>query len=96
MIKSKNEILEQIKAVLTDTSDSTLSVIEDITDTINDLETKVADKTDWESKFKENDESWRKKYRDRFFNTETDTDAIIKENEGDTTPLTFDKLFKEE
>lgn len=96
MIKSKTEILEQIKASLTDTSDTTLSLIEDVTDTLNDFETKVVDKTDWEAKYKENDESWRKKYRDRFFNSESDENEIRKENEGNTEPLTFDKLFKEE
>lgn len=98
-IKTKEEILASIKEKLgDDTSDEALTFIEDITDTLTDFESKTADSTDWEKKYKENDAEWRKKYKDRFFstgNTETqkddDTDLPINEDKK----LTYDELFKE-
>ena len=55
----------------------------------------------WEKKYKENDEAWRKKYRDRFFNSpsEDGNDQIKPTDDDDETSeknLTYDKLFKEE
>lgn len=51
-----------------DTSEDSIAFLEDMTDTYNDLETKAnGDGTDWEKKYKENDEAWKKKYKSRFF-----------------------------
>ena len=52
-----------------DTSDEALRFIEDVTDTIDDYESKTKDNTDWKKKYEDNDAEWRKKYKDRFFNT---------------------------
>ena len=98
-IKSKDEILEQIQARFgEDTSDETISFLEDVTDTFTDLETRASgDGVDWKAKYEENDNEWRQKYRDRFFSPE------VNDNEGDTVvdtnlddsepPKTFDDLF---
>ena len=52
-----------------DTSDESISFLEDMTDTYNDMETRASgDGVDWEKKYKELDESWKKRYRHRFFN----------------------------
>ena len=100
-VLTREQILEKIKQRIgEDTSDEALKLIEDISDTINDYETKTKDTTDWEKKYKENDEQWRKKYKDRFFNApakddkndyEYDDDDESKENK-----LTYENLFKEE
>lgn len=51
-----------------DTSDEGISFLEDMTDTYNDMEKRVnGDGVDWEKKYKELDESWKKRYRHRFF-----------------------------
>ena len=51
-----------------DTSDDGISFLEDMTDTYNELERKASgDGVDWESRYKELDESWKKRYRHRFF-----------------------------
>lgn len=51
-----------------DTSDDGISFLEDMTDTYNDMENRAkGDGTDWEKKYKELDESWKKRYRHRFF-----------------------------
>ena len=63
MVKTKDELLASIKdRFKDDTSDETISFIEDVSDTINDLETKASDETDWKSKYEENDKQWREKY----------------------------------
>lgn len=94
MIKSKDELLADIKTRIgDDTSDEAIALIENISDTIADLESKANDTTDWKAKYEENDNAWRTKYRERFFNSESqqEDDEELKETE---TPQTFDDLFK--
>lgn len=96
-VKSKTELLNAIKAKLgEDTSDETLELIEDISDTITDYETKTADSTDWKQKYQENDDNWRKKYRDRFFNTPADEAKDIPDDKlplNEDKKMTYDELF---
>lgn len=98
MIKTKEEILNYIKEILKDdTSDSALSLIEDLSDTLDNV--KTSDETDWKTKYEENDAQWRQRYRDRFFSKpaqeETDdTDETVSEETSE--PKTFSDLFKGE
>ena len=101
-VKSKDDLLNSIRAKLgDDTSDDTLSLLEDVTDTFNSL-TANPDGEDWKKKYEENDKQWREKYRDRFFNTETDGKDDDPINEPppapapSNSPTTFEELFKEE
>lgn len=94
-VRTKEEILEQLGIKFgEDTSDDTLAIIEDITDTITELENKVTDTTYWKQKYEDNDKEWREKYKSRFF------DGIQQEEEEDEyeekeVPMkTFDDLFK--
>ena len=92
MVRTKDELLASIKdRFKDDTSDETISFIEDVSDTINDLETKASDETDWKSKYEENDKQWREKYRDRFFNSEGDGPNQL--DEEPPKPMNFDDLF---
>lgn len=97
-VKTIDEIMEAIrKRIGEDTSDEAISLMEDVTDTFTDYETKVADKTDWKSKYDEMDASWRKKYMERFSGRSGDDikeeqDEDVKED-GETK--TFNELFKE-
>lgn len=97
MIKSKSEILDAIKTKFNgDTSDETIGLIEDISDTMDDYDSKVADSTDWKKKYEENDAQWRQKYTDRFFNS-GDDDVPPDENKNDKPEVkTFDDLFTTE
>lgn len=96
MVKSKEEILSLVKARIgEDTSDDALQIIEDVTDTINDYETRIADSGDWKARYEQNDADWRKKYRDRFF----DGGEVEKEEEEKTEEVKtyrYEDLFKEE
>ena len=96
-VKKGSEILAALKEKLSDTSDETLALLEDISDTFNDLETKTKDTTNWEQKYNENEEKWRKKYHERFFSSSEDDDTKDFLSEGpEEKKLTFDNLFKEE
>lgn len=97
MIKKKSELLDSIKAKFgDDTSDEAIALIEDVSDTLDDYDSKVADSTDWKQKYEENDAQWRQKYTDRFFNS-GDNDVPPDENKNDKPEVkTFDDLFTTE
>ena len=99
-VLTREQMLERIKQRIgEDTSDESLKLIEDISDTINDYETKTKGTTDWEKKYKENDEQWRKKYKDRFFNAPVNDekyDSEYDDDESKENKLTYENLFKEE
>ena len=80
------ELVEQIKTYTGDRDDDeTLSLMEDINDTLNN-------ETDWQAKYNENDNAWRTKYKQRF---ETGTvDEPDEPDEPEEKPITFDQLFK--
>ena len=94
-IKSKDELLQAINEKFgEDNSDEALSFIEDVTDTITELEKRATDSTNWKQKYEENDKEWRDKYRSRFF------DGVKQEENEDEygeieTPITsFEQLFE--
>lgn len=95
MVKSRDEILEIIRSRIgDDNSDEALSFIEDITDTMNDYESRLADSTDWKTRYEENDKNWRERYKDRFFNNEIEETEITATEVVDETPTTFEELFE--
>ena len=96
-VRTKDELLEIIKGRIgDDTSDETISFLEDITDTLSDYEEKAtnSDTEDWKTKYEENDKMWREKYRERFFSKE-----VEKEDEDfsddEVKSLSYDDLFEE-
>ena len=97
-VLSKEEFMKRLQERIgEDTSDEAIALLEDVTDTFTDYETRVADKTDWKAKYDEMDASWRKKYMDRFSGK---TGEDIKEEQEeqikeDSEPRTFDELFTE-
>lgn len=101
-VRTRDEILAAIRSRLgDDTSDDALAIIEDVDDTFKDYEVRTSD--DWKSKYDELDADWRKRYRDRFFQTpedkETTPDDIVNDNEKDlieeSETKSFDELFEE-
>lgn len=94
-ILTKEQLMESIKnRVGEDTSDDTLTFIENVNDTIESMST---DKnTDWKQKFEENDAAWRQKYKDRFFNASPDNEEDDDDFGSPEKPMTFEALFKEE
>ena len=97
-VKTKAEILESIRSRVGDsTDDETLEFLEDVTDTLSDLETRASDSTDWKGKYEELDKTWREKYRERFFSSEPKEedkkgDEEFEEKE-DKEKKTYESLF---
>lgn len=90
-IKSIEEILNAVKERIgDDTSDSAISFVEDISDTLNSL----SEQENWKQKYEQNDSEWRKKYRDRFLSGESSSDDD--DNGDENEPLTYEKLFNME
>lgn len=93
MIKTIEEILNSAKSIIgEDSNDDSLTFLEDITDTLNDLQTRSKDSTDWKAKCEETENTWRKKYRDRFFSSSTEDDND--DESDDSNSLTYESLFK--
>ena len=97
-VKTIDEILANVRTTLSDeTTDAAIALIEDISDTLADAELKAkGDGIDWEARYKENDARWRKKYTDRFYNTEVEGEPEpMQTGEQEKRKLTFENLFKE-
>ena len=93
-IKSKEEIMNAIRERFSeDTSDDVIALIEDVNDTLEDLETKTKDSTDWKTKYEDNDKAWRQKYKDRFFTPTEKEDETDAGTDPEEEPVTFDDLF---
>ena len=96
-IKNYEDIMNSVKTFVGNrTDDEALAIIEDVSDTFNDLQTKRSSNEGeiWKNKYNENNEAWRKKYRDRFFgksDDETEKEVIEETKEV----RTFEDLFKE-
>ena len=96
-VRTKDELLEIIKGRIgDDTSDETISFIEDITDTLSDYEGKAtkSDEEDWKTKYEENDKMWREKYRERFFNKKVENEED-EDFDDEVKSLSYDDLFEE-
>lgn len=82
----------------TDTSDTAIAFIEDMTDTYNDMEKRAnGDGENWEQRYHDLDEAWKKKYRSRFFssggNSRTPEDADPDDTKNDPNKTKIEDLF---
>lgn len=95
---SKVELLEKVKNYIGDrTDDESIEIIEDISDSF-DTETENVEevKSEYEEKLKTLDETWRKKYTDRFFSNPTPEDREEEEEHGEEEEKTeYSELFTE-
>lgn len=98
-VRTRDEIMEAIRARLgDDTGDEALALIEDVSDTIDDLTARSADPENWEQRYNDLDAEWRQKYRDRFFDDSGagDPGGSSRPPAPDRSKLTFESLFKED
>ena len=100
MVKTKDELMASIKSKFgDDTSDETIALLEDISDTLDTTK----DGADWKKKFEDNDKMWREKYTSRFFDTPADQPKPndgnpsddTSDNDGVNEDVTIDDLFTE-
>ena len=94
-VKTREEIIESVRAIVGEQNDDkTIAFLEDVTDTLSDLETKAkGDGTDWKAKYEENDAEWRKKYTERFYSSDPNPDPEPPKLDDTQTPKTFAELF---
>lgn len=96
MVKTREEILNEVRIrVGDDTSDEALAFIENVTDTLDDMQNRIDSNGDWKTKYEANDKEWRKKYADRFFEGGV-PDPHRDEPPDDDKPTKFEDLFKTE
>lgn len=101
-VRTREEILASIKAVIgEDASDASIELLEDVTDTFDDMAARVQDPGDWENKYNELqasynqlDADWRARYTARFYDGKTEDDKL--DNDDDKTEiLHYEDLFTE-
>lgn len=93
---TSDEFMKKVKTILADRDDDeALSFLEDCKDTI------TGEKDDWKTKYEEVvkekeelDKSWRTKYKERFYST--DTNINKDENDNTTKDPNFDERSEEE
>ena len=98
-IRTKEEIIASIKNKFgDDTSDETIALLEDISDTLDTTK----DGIEWKQKYEENDRQWREKYTSRFYDTGADDKKDKpedkpddKDEEAKASTVTFNDLFTE-
>lgn len=99
-VLNREQFFDRLSGMFSErTDDEAISFIEDMTDTYNALEASGS-ATDWEEKYKKLDESWKEKYKRRFFSgvsTIVNTESDPLEEEKETAEnITFEDLFSEE
>jgi hypothetical protein len=98
-IKTKEEIIQAISGKLGD-DDEGLAILEDVSDTLANLEAEASDTIDWKAKFEENDKAWREKYKERFLSgtpAGAPPEPTADPPKPDPKPeeqITIDELFK--
>lgn len=91
MVRTKEELLSSIREALGDkTDDSSLAIIEDVSDTMDSFN----DGKDWKAEAERIDNEWRQKYHDRFFTAKPENDEDpLDAGEAEPKPLRFEDLF---
>lgn len=102
---TKEELIEKFKTFAGEnvTSDAAIELLEDISDSVEVVkETDETEGEDWEAKYKELDEAWRKKYAERFSEPgEKEEETEEKEEKTEETEeeraedVTYEDLFEE-
>lgn len=102
-VRTKEEIMQMIRdRVGENTDDETIKFVEDVSDTLDDYDSKTGTAADWEKRYNDNDAEWRKRYTERFFSpapagdTGTSPDPDPEDPAGHEAPKTYEDLFVEE
>lgn len=102
MVLTREELMQRISdRIGDDTSDEAITLLEDVTDTYDDMAARAADQTDWEQRYNDLDQTWRQRYIDRFNGrVENDSDFVEEPKDVDETvleyeaPHTYEELFQ--
>lgn len=93
-IVSKNDLVTRLSAIIgEDKNDDAISLVEDMSDTLDDYAAKTQDETKWKEKYEENDRTWREKYISRFQAGVAAEDDDPELPDDTPKPKTFEELF---
>lgn len=98
-VVSKESLLERIRDMTASEnaeSDESISLLEDLSDTFEDLSSQILQAGDYKKKYEENDTEWRKRYHDRFFSAAEETTIKEDDKDDDVEKKTYESLFKED
>lgn len=94
-VRTREELMTMIRERIGEsTDDDTIKFVEDVTDTLEDYESKTGTAAEWEKKYNENDAEWRKRYTERFFSPSPDPDPPDPADQE--VPKTYEDLFTTE
>lgn len=92
-ILNSEQFRDAVKAFVGDRNDDdAIAFVENMNDTFNDAENRASDTTNWKQRFEENDNAWREKYRNRFFEGVSEPEPTP-EPSPKKEVKTFDDLF---
>lgn len=77
-------------------SDESISLLEDLSDTFEDLSSQIVQAGDYKKKYEENDAEWRKRYHDRFFSVAEENTSNEDDKDDEVEKKTYESLFKED
>ena len=102
-VRSKDEILQMLRErVGESTDDDTIKFVEDVSDTLDDYDSRTGTAAEWEKRYNDNDAEWRKRYTERFFSPApagtpaASPDPDPEDPAGHDTPKTYEDLFTTE
>ena len=93
----KEALIEKVKSYIgEDTSDAAISLLEDVSDSVEGFDGVTMEEA--ERMVAEKEEEWRKKYIERFSGNDEDEEETEEENLPDSEEelVSYDELFKEE
>ena len=91
-VKSKEDLIAAVGALFEDAaSDAAISLLEDLTDTLDTL----SDAEKWHQMYLDNDKEWREKYTSRFFDAPEKEPEEPEEPEESELKYTYEELFEE-
>jgi hypothetical protein len=95
-VLTRDEFFDRVQRIVgTDTTDESLTFIEDMTDTYNSLDERAnGDGTDWEQRYHDLDESWIEKYKKRFFSGGSSRVIEDVKDVEEKKEVTYDDLFE--
>ncbi len=93
----KEALIEKVKSYIgEDTSDAAISLLEDVSDSVEGFDGVTMEEA--ERMVAEKEEEWRKKYIDRFSGNDEEREETEEENLPDSEEelISYDELFKED
>ena len=105
-IRTTEELVTAVNALIPETSDTALTFLEDLTDSMNARPTEPErdeNGVSWKDRYEQNDKEWRERYRERFMSGGADdgngTDIRVDVDDAPDNvvepPQTYEELFTE-